>query len=151
MANLDFSLVLPAPAEKFIQFYSDYEALPKYLPGQLESVKIIQQDSNQTITEEIIVLSKTIKNKIYQKTIHHKSQNNKIFSEIISGPAKGTTILTTFEKVSNGTEIQIIVKLNLSLKAKILSPLIKKFYKRILTGILYKMNNMALETDKHGL
>jgi hypothetical protein len=71
-----------------------------------------------------------------------------MFSEIISGPAKGTTMLAKFKKVSEGTEIQVNVELNLSLKAKILSPIIKKFYKRVLMGIFYKMNNMALQSEK---
>ena len=145
MTSLEFSLVLPASPEQFIQLSSDYESLPKYLPGQIKSVKIVQRDSNQTITEEFLVFSTVFKNEIYQKSIHHNRQNNELFTEIISGPAKGTTILTVFKKVSAGTEIHVTVKLNLSLKAKIISPIIKKWYKRVLTGILYKMNNMILD------
>ena len=148
MNSLEFSITLPASPEQFIEFSSDYEALPKFLPGQLRSVKIIQQDSNQTTTEEIIVFSTIIKNEIHQKTIHHRPQNNQMFTEIISGPAKGTTILVQFNKITSGTEIHVLVKLNLSLKAKILSPVIKKWYKRVLTGIFFKMNNMALSTQK---
>jgi len=138
-------MVLPASPEQFIQFSSDYESLPKYLPSQIKSVKIIQQDSNQTITEEFLVFSTVFKNEIYQKSIHYNRQNNEFFTEIISGPAKGTTILIVFKKVSAGTEIHVTVKLNLSLKAKIISPIIKKWYKRVLTGTLYKMNNVILQ------
>ena len=145
MTSLEFSIVLPASPEQFIQLSSDYESLPKYLPNQIKSVKIIQQDSNQTITEEFLVFSTVFKNEIHQKSIHYNRQNNELFTEIISGPAKGTTILIAFKKVSAGTEIHVTVKLNLSLKVKIISPIIKKWYKRVLTGILYKMNNMILQ------
>lgn len=148
LASLEFFIVLPASPEQFIQLSSDYELLPKFLPGQLKSVRIIQQDSNQTITEEIIVFRTVIKNEICQKTIHYNHQNNELLTEIISGPAKGTTILVVFKKVSDGTEIHVEVKLNLSLKAKILSPIIKKWYKRVLMGIFYKMNNMILNQEK---
>ena len=142
MGLLKFSMILPASPEHFIEYFSDYESLSKFFPGQLKSIKIIEQDSVQTITEEIISFSTIIKNEISQKNVHHKPQNNEMFSEIISGPAKGTTILVKFNKILNGTEIHVSVELNLSLKAKFLSPIIKKFYKRVLMGLFYKINNM---------
>ena len=148
MGLLAFNMILPTSPEQFIKYSSDYESLSKFLPGQLKSIKIIERDSVQTITEEIISFSTVIKNEISQKTVHHTPQNNEMFSEIISGPAKGTTMLAKFKKVSEGTEIQVNVELNLSLKAKILSPIIKKFYKTVLMGIFYKMNNMALQSEK---
>ncbi len=148
MGLLEFSMILPTSPERFIEYFSDYESLSEFFPGQLKSIKIIEQNLIQTITEETISFSTIIKNEISQKTVHHKPQNNGMFSEIISGPAKGTTILAKFNKIENGTEIQVNVNLNLSLKAKILSPIIKKFYKRILMGLFYKINNMALQSEK---
>ncbi len=143
MGLLEFSMILPTSPEQFIEYLSDYESLSKFFPGQLKSIKIIEQDSVQTITEEIISFSTIIKNEISQKTVHHKPQNNEMFSEIISGPANGTTILVKFNKILNGTEIHVSVELNLSLKAKFLSLIIKKFYKRVLMGLFYKINNMV--------
>ena len=113
-----------------------------------KSIKIIEQNSSQTTTEEIISFSTVIKNEISQKTVHQAPKNNEMLSEIISGPAKGTTILAKFKKISEGTEIQVNIELKLSLKAKILSPIIKKLYKNVLMGIFYKINNMALQSEK---
>jgi ribosome-associated toxin RatA of RatAB toxin-antitoxin module len=148
MGLLEFSMILPTSPEKFIEYFSDYESLSKFFPSQLKSIKIIEQNSVQMITEEIISFSTVFRNEISQKTVHHKPQNNEMFSEIISGPAKGTTILVKFNKILKGTEIHVNVELNLSLKAKFLSPLIKKFYKNVLMGLFYKINNVALQLEK---
>jgi len=148
MGLLTFSIVLPAPPEKFIGLCSDYESLSKFIPGQLKSVKIIESNSSQTITEEIIVFSTIIRNEIHQKTLHHIPHNNEMVSEIISGPAEGTIITVKFTKIADGTEISTSIQLNLSLKAKILSPILKKWYKRVLTGIFYKMNTMVINNEE---
>jgi len=65
-------------------------------------------------------------------------------TEIVSGPAKGTIAKIIFEKADSGTKVTIEVNLKISLKYKILQPLIKKWYGMILRGILYKMNARAL-------
>jgi ribosome-associated toxin RatA of RatAB toxin-antitoxin module len=143
-------MVLPASSEQFIQLSSDYESLPKFLPGQLKSVKIIEHNSDQIITEEVLVFSTIIRNELHQKTLHHNiNKNNEMISEIISGHAEGTIITVKFKKHVDGTEIFVNIKLNLSLKAKILSPFIKKWYKRVLTGIFYRMNSLALDGDTY--
>ena len=90
--ELDFSMVLLASPEQFIQLSSDYESLPKFLPGQLKSVKIIEHNSDHIITEEVLVFYTIIRSEIHQKTLHHNIDNNKMISEIISGHAKGTII-----------------------------------------------------------
>jgi len=148
MGLLTFSLVLPSSPEKFIELCSDYESLSKFIPGQLKSVKIIESNSIQTITEEIIVFSTIIRNEIHQKTLHHIPNNNEMISEIISGPAEGTILTVKFTKIPDGTEISVNIQLNLSLKAKILSPILKKWYKRVLTGIFYKMNTMVINNEE---
>jgi ribosome-associated toxin RatA of RatAB toxin-antitoxin module len=148
LSRLEFSIILPASPEKFIELCSDYESLSKFIPGQLKSVKIIESNPTQTITEEIIVFSTIIRNEIHQKTLHYIPNNNEMVSEIISGPAKGTIITLKFTKIPDGTEISVNIQLNLSLKAKILSPILKKWYKRVLTGIFYKMNTMVINNEE---
>jgi|TARA_B110000467_G_C18320694_1_gene484974 ribosome-associated toxin RatA of RatAB toxin-antitoxin module len=147
--ELEFSMILPAFPEQFIRLSSDYESLPKFLPGQLKSVKIIEHNSDQIITEEVLVFSTIIRNELRQKTLHHNIDNNEMISEIISGHAKGTVITVKFKKHTDGTDISVNIKLNLSLKARILSPFIKKWYKRVLTGIFYRMNSLALDGDTY--
>ena len=142
MTILEFSLDLPAQPNQLMKLTEDYENLPKYLPDQLKSVRIIEKNETETKTEETIVFSTLIKKEIIQQALHKKISDNKLNTEIISGPAKGTMIYTIFETNNSGSKIIIETDLKLILKAKILLPLIKKFYKTVLTAVFYKMNNM---------
>ena len=149
MNKLEFSLNLPVSSEQLQLLSQDYENLPNFLPDQLKSVKIIKQNDNETITEEVIVLRTILKKEITQQTLHKKIGDNTLVTEILSGPAKGSTINVTYEKVENGTKISINMDLHLELKAKILQPLIKKWYKIVLTGILYRMNTKILQSQSN--
>tara|TARA_B000000460_G_scaffold69015_1_gene47408 strand:+ start:462 stop:899 length:438 start_codon:yes stop_codon:yes gene_type:complete len=142
MTILEFSLDLPAQPNQLMKLTEDYENLPKYLPDQLKSVRIIEKNETETKTEETIVFSTLIKKEIIQQALHKKISDNKLNTEIISGPAKGTMIYTIFETNNSGSKIIIETDLKLILKAKIFLPLIKKFYKTVLTAVFYKMNNM---------
>ena len=55
---------------------TDYENFYTYLPKQLQNLKIIKQDNNETTTEEIFFL-KTLKISITQQTVHKKMSENK--------------------------------------------------------------------------
>ena len=142
MANLEFSLDLPAQPSQLMKLFEDYENLPKYLPDQLKSVKIIEKNETVTKTEETVVFRTLIKKVIVQQALHKKISDNKLNTEIISGPAKGTMIYIMFETNNSGSKVIIKINLKLVLKAKILLPLIKKFYKTALTTVFYKMNNI---------
>ena len=147
MANLEFSLDLPAQPSQLMKLSEDYENLPKYLPNQLKSVKIIEKNETVTKTEETVVFSTLIKKEIIQQALHKKISDNKLNTEIISGPAKGTVIYIIFETNNSGSKVIIETDLKLILKAKILLPIIKKFYKIALTSVLYKMNNVIIESE----
>ena len=144
---LTFSMNIPAPIDKLIRLSEDFENLPMFLPDQLKSVRILEQNDNETKTEEIIVFSTIVKKEIVQETVHKKKNDNELITSIISGPAKGTTIQTIFLKTDAGTNVSFNIDLKLNLKTKILSPLIKKYYKMVLTSILYKMSNKILEEN----
>ena len=144
MSNLDFSVVLQAPNKRLMELATDYENLSNYLPQQLKNVKILEKNEKETTTLEIIEFSNYLKKSFEQKTIHKKISENKLQSQVISGPAKGTIITMTFEEVDPGTKISVDVELRLSLAAKFLLPIIKKWYKRIILAILYKMNAIII-------
>ncbi len=144
---LTFSMNVPASVDKLIGLSEDFENLPMFLPDQLKSVRILEQNNNETKTEEIMVFSTILKKKIVQEAVHKKKNDNELITEIISGPAKGTIIQTVFLKMDTGTNVSFNIDLKLNLKTKILSPLIKKYYKMVLTSILYKMNNKILEEN----
>ena len=147
MAILEFSLDLPTQSSQLMKLCEDYENLSKYLPDQLKSVKIIEKNETETKTEETVVFSTLIKKEIIQQALHRKISDNKLNTEIISGPAKGTMIYIIFETNNSGSKVIIKINLKLVLKAKILLPLIKKFYKIAITSVLYKMNNMIIESE----
>jgi len=138
---------VPASVDKLIRFSEDFENLPMFLPDQLKSVRILEQNDDETKTEETIVFSSIIKKEIVQEAVHKKKNNNELITDIISGPAKGTIIQTVFLKTDTGTNVSFNIDLKLNLKTKILRPLIKKYYKMILTSVLYKMNNKILEEN----
>ena len=142
---LTFFMNIPAPIDKLIGLSEDFENLPMFLPDQLKSVRILEQNDNETKTEETMVFSTIVKKEIVQEAVHKKKNDNELITDIISGPAKGTTIQTIFLKTDAGTNVSFNIDLKLNLKTKILSPLIKKYYKMVLTSILYKMSNKILE------
>ena len=144
---LTFSMNVPAPIDKLIGLLEDFENLPMFLPDQLKSVRILEQNDNETKTEETMVFSTIVKKEIVQEAVHKKKNDNELITDIISGPAKGTTIQTIYLKTDAGTNVSFNIDLKLNLKTKILRPLIKKYYKMVLTSILYKMNNKILEEN----
>ena len=147
MTILEFSLDLPSHPDKLMKLSEDYENLPRYLPDQLKSVKIIEKNETETITEETIVFITLLKKNIVQQASHIKNNDNQLITEIISGPAKGTKINTLFEKNDWGSRVAFQLDLKLNLKAKILQPLIIKYYKMVLTSVLYKMNSDIIELE----
>ena len=147
MGKIDFMLSLPVSPEQLLLLSEDYENLPNFLPDQLKSVKIIEKKENETTTEEVIVLKTILTKEITQQALHKKIGHNMLETEILSGPAKGSIIHVTFEKVDSGTKVRIDMELHLGLKAKILEPIIKKWYKIVLTAILYKMNTKILQSN----
>ena len=147
MTILEFSLDLPSHPDKLMKLSEDYENLPRYLPDQLKSVKIIEKNETETITEETIVFITLLKKNIVQQASHIKNNDNQLITEIISGPAKGTKINTLFEKNDSGSRVSFQLDLKLNLKAKILQPLIIKYYKMVLTSVLYKMNSDIIELE----
>ena len=147
MAVLEFSLNLPTQPNELMKLSEDYVNLPKYLPDQLKSVKIVNKTETETITEETIVFSTLIKKNIVQQTNHKKDKENQLTTEIISGPAEGTKIITLFEKNDSGSKVSMQLDLKLNLKAKILRPIILKYYKMVLTSVLYKMNTEIIEME----
>ncbi len=142
MSKLEFSLDLPASPEKLMTIATNYKKLSEYLPHQLKSIKIIEQNDNETVTEEEITFSTILKNTIRQKTLHTSSKNQ-IFSEILSGPATGSKITVIFLPVDSGTRVNAKIDLKLIKKAFFLTPLVKKWYKMFLTSVLLKMNTEA--------
>ena len=131
---LEFSLNLPCNSDKLFQKITDFENFNQYIPNQLESVKVLKKDNNKTVTEEKIRSISILKNS-FEQTSAHTVKKNEIETEIISGPAKGTIIESFFQNLDSGTEVIIKINLKLSLKYKLFTPIVKKAYRQMLTGV----------------
>lgn len=148
MAELSFSIDLESTPEELMKLSTDYENISKYLPDQLRSVKIIEQKENgDVITEEIIRFTSIFKKDFVQQTLHKNSTDNNMESEILSGPAKGTTSIIHYKKNNSGSTVNVEIDLKLGLKYKILSMTIKKWYKQFLWGTLYRMDRVNLKGE----
>ena len=148
MVSLEFSMTLPGDIEKFLVFSKDYESFSEYLPQQLKKILILEKNDKGTVTEEILVFSSIIKKEIKQQSLHYEKSKTNLISEILTGPAKGSVINTIFSISNGNTKIDVKISLKLSLQYRILQPVIVKWYKLILQGILLKMNSKILSSDK---
>lgn len=122
---------------------TSFEDYPKYLESSIKSVKIIEKNGNITTTEEVFMFKSLFDHELVQKSKHTVGDNN-IHSEIIDGPFKGTIIDVIFDKTDSGTKVSVKAGYKISLKYKILGPLIKQKYRTMIIGFLYKMNSQLI-------
>ena len=144
MSKFNFEMTLPADSRKLFALVTDYENYQKVFPDQIKEVTIVSRNGSEIITKEVLTFQTHIKNvKLYQKTLHNVHYP-KLVSNVIEGPFKGTVVQVTFGELDGDSKVTVNVELKISLKYKILSPIIKNKYKNILTALLYKMNNIAM-------
>jgi hypothetical protein len=141
MSKLEFKTSSTLNSKILINHIMDFEYYSKYFPLQIKEVKILEKKDNEIITEEKIIFRTLVKNVIAQKSLHKKISENKLMTEILEGPAKGTVVNIFCNDVSSGSEITINVELKLSLKAIFLKPIIKQFYQKYLTALIFKITN----------
>ena len=142
---MDFLISLTASSKKIIMCLTDYENITRFTPLQLKSIKIIEKKTDFIVTEETLEFKTIVKNQIVQQCSHTKPAANELITKTISGPAKNTIIHIKFNDTSKGTDVHVNIDLKLSLKAKILQPIIKKIYKQVLTSTFYRINTWAME------
>lgn len=146
MSKFEFTINLAAESDKLIKLATDYQSFVNYLPAQIKSIKILETNNEETVTEEILMFSSFVKGKIAQRSIHKKIAPHELYTEIISGPFKGTVLYALYEKIESGTKITINANLKIPLKYRIISGVIKKYYKHFLTSILYQMNTIVTKS-----
>ena len=142
MLNFDFSTVIPINTVKLFQILTNYTILKELLPDQVKECKIIQQNEEETVTEELLVFNTYFKKqKIIQKTSHKIFEPYTILNSTIDGPFKGSTLEIILEEKDEGTKVNLKGKCKVSLKYYVLYPIIKKYYKTACISLLYKINN----------
>ena len=147
MTLLEFSINLPASSTSLIKLATDYENLNRFLPNQIRNIEILENNNGKITTKETLLFKSVIEKQFVQKTIHHPIQDKMLISEIIDGPAKNSIIKIIFKQLESGTNVIGIIDLKLGLKYKIFLPIIKKVYKNMITGIMYKINTEALSKE----
>jgi len=146
MPDFNFEMTLSADPKKLFELVTNYENYQEVFPDQLKNVSIVSRNDFEVITKEVLTFNTYFKNtELYQKTSHNVHYP-KLSSNVIEGPFKGTVVKVTFGELDGGCKVTINVELKISLKYKFLSPIIKSKYKTILTSLLYKMNNIAMES-----
>ena len=140
MANLRFETNSTVEPEKLFNYIIDFESYQKFFPNQIRSVKVLERQNNEIITEETIIFSTLIKSAFVQKSHHKLISDKELHTKIIDGPAKSSIINTVCTKNDQGSKITFDIDLKLSLKAKFLGPFIKKLYKRYLIAVIYKIS-----------
>ena len=141
---MEFSMNMESNIEEVFSELINFENMPNLLPRQLKSLEIISKEDNHVVTRETLTFKTIVKNEIVQES-NHKIGNNEIITTITSGPAKDSVINMKLEKDESGTNVKINIELKLSLKARILLPIVKKAYASLLTGVLYKVDNLIME------
>ena len=147
MKNLQFIMDSSVEPEKLMNYIIDFESYKNFFPDQIKEVKILNKENNEIITEETIIFSTLIKKPFVQKSRHKIISDKELSTEILEGPAKGSVIRITCTKNDKGSQVEFDAELKLSLKAKFLLPLIKNFYKRYLTAIIFKITERDLKSQ----
>ena len=90
---------------------TDVENFHKVMPDYFKSLKIISDSSNEKIVLEYLdFLGRQIE--IKRKHVIIQPNLHKVF--ILTGPAKGTSFVETYDSNSSGTDISIEVNLQLN-------------------------------------
>jgi ribosome-associated toxin RatA of RatAB toxin-antitoxin module len=148
MSNLKIDLSVPANSKKLFEIATDFENFKNFSPTQIKNIVIIEKTNEDTITEETLTFNTVLKDiEIKQKT-KHQFKYPLLNSSVIEGPFKNTSLNIEFiDEGESKTKVSINADVKISLKYSILSPLISRLYKGIVTGLIYKMTNSIIRNE----
>ena len=148
MPNFEMNLSVPTNSKKLFELAIDFENFKKFSPAQIKDISIIEKSDDVITTEEILTFKTILKDiEIKQKTKHTINYPS-LISNVIEGPFKNTNLNIEFiEEEPIKTKVSINADVKISLKYSMLSPIISRLYKGIITGLIYKMTNSILRND----
>ena len=148
MPNFEMDLSVPTNSKKLFELAIDFENFKKFSPAQIKDISIIEKSDDVITTEEILTFKTILKDiEIKQKTKHTINYPS-LISNVIEGPFKNTNLNIEFiEEEPIKTKVSINADVKISLKYSMLSPIISRLYKGIITGLIYKMTNSILRND----
>ena len=115
--------IIKAERSKVFNTITDFENLPNSLPEFFNSIKIVSKEDNVTIIEESI---KMAGRDITQTTKHILTPPEKHEVLVMTGDAKGSHIVETYENVSEGTKVTVDGDFKLSGKLKLVGFIAKR-------------------------
>ena len=141
-------LSVPTNSKKLFELAINFENFKKFSPAQIKDISIIEKSDDVITTEEILTFKTILKDiEIKQKTKHTINYPS-LISNVIEGPFKNTNLNIEFiEEEPIKTKVSINADVKISLKYSMLSPIISRLYKGIITGLIYKMTNSILRND----
>lgn len=115
--------IIKAERSKVFNIITDFENLPNRLPEFFNSIKIISKEGNVTIIEESV---KVAGRDITQTTKHILTPPEKHEVLVMTGDAKDSHIVETYENVSEGTKVTVDGDFKLSGKLKLVGFVAKR-------------------------
>ena len=115
--------IIKAERSKVFNTITDFENLPNRLPEFFNSIKIISKEGNVTIIEESV---KVAGRDITQTTKHILTPPEKHEVLVMTGDAKDSHIVETYENVSEGTKVTVDGDFKLSGKLKLVGFIAKR-------------------------
>jgi len=115
--------IIKAERSKVFNTITDFENLPNRLPEFFNSIKIVSKEGNVTIIEESI---KMTGRDITQTTKHILTPPEKHEVLVMTGDAKDSHIVETYENVSEGTKVTVDGDFKLSGKLKLVGFIAKR-------------------------
>lgn len=115
--------IIKAERSKVFNTITDFENLPNRLPEFFNSIKIVSKEGNVTIIEESV---KVAGRDITQTTKHILTPPEKHEVLVMTGDAKDSHIVETYENVSEGTKITVNGDFKLSGKLKLVGFVAKR-------------------------
>jgi coenzyme Q-binding protein COQ10 len=109
--NSSFDYIVNINKNEFFKLMSNPEIYPTVLPENYKSIKIVENQTNVIISEEV-VQERGITTKLLVKHILTPNQIHQI--EILDGDAKGSIVTTKFIDIGdNTTKISVIMEIKL--------------------------------------
>ncbi len=142
MPKVKVEKIVNADREKIFNLVTDFENLPSKFPQFFKSMKILGRDGNTVVIEEHAQLAGR---DIIQKTRHVLTPPEKEEVFITEGDTVDSHIITTYEKVAEGTKITIEGDFKLAGKLKLIGFLAKS---KIQSGMNQVLDEFAKTAEQ---
>ncbi len=132
--------IIKAERSKVFNTITDFENLPNRLPEFFNSIKIVSKEGNVTIIEESV---KVAGRDITQTTKHILTPPEKHEVLVMTGDAKDSHIVETYENVSEGTKITVNGDFKLSGKLKLVGFVAKRKIEKNINEVMDALAKIA--------